>query len=94
MLGATHHFSITVADLERSLDWYTGVLGLELLSRQRNDNAYTKTIVGMDDAVLEVAFLALPGTAEVRLELIEYLQPRAARPELTTNMPGAAHIAF
>ena len=94
MLHATHHFSITVADIERSIAWYTEVLGLEVLTRQRNDNAYTRTIVGMDDAVLEVAFLSLPGDSEVRLELIEYVQPRAAQPELATNQPGVAHAAF
>lgn len=94
MLSSTHHFSITVADIERSLAWYTEVIGLELLSRQRNDSAYTRTIVGMDDAVLEVAFLTLPGTEQVRLELIEYLRPRGERAELATNTPGVAHAAF
>lgn len=94
MLSATHHFSVTVADLERSLRWYANALGLEMLSRQRSDNAYTRAIVGMDDAVLEVAFLGLPGDSQPRLELIEYVEPRGEPPSLATNLPGVAHLAF
>jgi catechol 2,3-dioxygenase-like lactoylglutathione lyase family enzyme len=94
LLSSTHHLSITVADIERSLAWYTQVLGLELLTRQRNDSAYAGTIVGMDDVVLEIAFLALPDTEQVRLELIEYVRPRGPRTELATNTPGVAHAAF
>lgn len=98
MLSATRHVSITVADIERSTAWYTDVLGLELLARQRNDNAYTRAIVGMPDALLEIAFLALPGRAPgapaIELELIEYVSPRGQAPALTTNLPGVAHLAF
>jgi catechol 2,3-dioxygenase-like lactoylglutathione lyase family enzyme len=74
------------------------VLGLELISRQRNDNAYTRAIVGMDDAILEIAFLGLPGRVPgapgIELELIEYVQPREQAPALATSMPGVAHLAF
>jgi catechol 2,3-dioxygenase-like lactoylglutathione lyase family enzyme len=98
MLSATRHVSITVADIERSVAWYTEVLGLALISRQRNDNAYTRAIVGMDDAVLEIAFLALPGrtagAAGIDLELIEYVSPRGPKPALATNLAGVAHVAF
>lgn len=94
MLSATRHFSITVSDIERSIEWYRDVLGLDLLSRQRNDNAYTRALVGMDDALLEIAFLALPAQEATALELIEYVQPRRAAVELPTCQPGVAHIAF
>lgn len=92
MLSATRHFSVTVGDIERSIAWYTEALGLEVISRQRNDNAYTRALVGMDDALLEIAFLSLPGAGV--LELIEYVQPRGEPAELATNRPGVAHIAF
>lgn len=99
MLSTTRHVSITVADVERSIAWYTELLGLELIHRQRNDNAYTRQLVGMPDALLEVAFLALPGGSAsggpaLALELIEYVRPRAPASALATNVPGVAHIAF
>ena len=69
-----------------------------LRARQRNDNAYTRALVGMDEAVLEIAFLVLPGGVAgapgIELELIEYVQPRGAPLPLRTNVPGVAHIAF
>lgn len=94
MLSSTRHFSVTVSDVERSIEWYGEVLGLVLLSRQRNDNAYTRALVGIDDALLEIAFLALPAQETTALELIEYVRPRRRAPELATSMPGVAHIAF
>ncbi|HET7119882.1 MAG TPA: VOC family protein [Solirubrobacterales bacterium] len=91
---ATLHFSVTVSDLDRSIAWYEEALGLAVVARQRNENAYTRAIVGFEDAVLEIAFLELPGPAPVRLELIEYVRPRGEAVALPTNLPGVAHIAF
>lgn len=98
MLADILHFSFTVSHLERSLTWYTEVLGLELVSQQRQDNAYTRSLVGMDDAVLEVARLRLPGrptgSSDHVLELVQYVQPNGDTVPLRTNSPGVAHLAF
>lgn len=93
------HFSFTVEDIETSTQWYVDVLGLELVHRQAQDNAYTRQLVGMDDAVLKIAQLRLPGISPLRsthmLELVEYVSPKGAgiRP-LPTNDVGAAHLAL
>jgi catechol 2,3-dioxygenase-like lactoylglutathione lyase family enzyme len=99
MIADVLHFSFTVSDIENSIDWYTRVLGLELVHRQRQDNAYTRTLVGMPDAVLEVAQFAVPGVAPARsthvLELVEYVQPPGASLGIVpTNSVGAAHFAL
>lgn len=99
MIADVLHFSFTVSDLEEAVDWCTGVLGLELVHRQRQDNAYTRTQVGMPDAVLEVAQLAVPGVPPARsthiLELVEYVSPRGLGPRpLLTNDAGVAHLAL
>jgi catechol 2,3-dioxygenase-like lactoylglutathione lyase family enzyme len=95
------HLSFTVRDIERSTDWYTRVLGLELVHRQRADSAYTRKLVGIPAAILEIAFLAVPDVRPARsdhvLELIEYVVPAPAadRPrELPTNEVGVAHLAL
>jgi lactoylglutathione lyase len=93
------HFSFTVSDLERSIDWYTCVLGLELIHRQRQDNEYTRELVGIADAVLEVAQFAVAGVPPARsthtLELVEYVQPKRGKVQaLPTNEVGAAHLAL
>ena len=51
MIADVLHFSFTVSDIERSIDWYTRVLGLEFVHRQRQDNEYTRKLVGIPDAV-------------------------------------------
>ncbi|WP_141585080.1 VOC family protein [Actinomadura sp. WMMA1423] len=99
MIADVLHFSFTVSDLDRSVAWYTDVLGLELVHRQRQENAYTEKLVGIDGAVLEVAQLKIPGLAPAcsthMLELIEYVGARGACPSsLPTNQVGVAHLAL
>jgi catechol 2,3-dioxygenase-like lactoylglutathione lyase family enzyme len=99
MIAGVLHFSFTVSDLDRSVAWYTGVLGLELVHRQRQDNSYTATLVGIEGVVLEVAQLAVPdvppGVSTHILELVEYRRPRGLGPrELPTNNVGTAHLAL
>jgi catechol 2,3-dioxygenase-like lactoylglutathione lyase family enzyme len=93
------HFSFTVSDIERSIDWYTRVFGLELVHRQRQDNEYTQILVGIPGAVLEVAQFAVPGVPPARsthmLELVEYVTPHGepAAP-LAVNSVGCPHLAL
>lgn len=97
MIGVWH-FSFTVADLDRSVAFYSDVLGLELVHRQEQDNAYTRELVGFPDASLRIAQLAVPGqprgVSTHDLELVEYVAPRAEPTDPMRNRPGAAHLAF
>jgi catechol 2,3-dioxygenase-like lactoylglutathione lyase family enzyme len=93
------HFSFTVRDIERSVEWYTDVLGLELVHRQRQENAYTQKLVGIPGAVLEVAQFRIPGLAPAysthMLELVEYVTEKGGQPaSLPTNQVGTAHLAL
>lgn len=64
MVEGLSHFAFTVSDIEASVHWYGTVLGLRLVVRQRQDNEYTRKMVGLGDAVLEVAEFELdPGHA-------------------------------
>ena len=99
MIADVLHFSFTVSDIERSVDWYTDVLGLELVHRQRQENEYTPVLVGIPGAVLEVAQFAVPGVPPARsthmLELVEYLVPAGgALGPLAANTIGSAHLAL
>jgi catechol 2,3-dioxygenase-like lactoylglutathione lyase family enzyme len=92
------HFSFTVSDLDRSLEFYVGALGLELVHRQIQDNAYTRSLVGHPEAVLEIAQLAVPGEprgiSTHDLELVDYKHPPGERGSRDPWNPGAAHMAF
>ena len=92
------HFSFTVSDLDKSINWYTDILGLEVVNRQRQNNEYTKKLVGFSDAVLEVARLRIPGVengaSDHILELVQYVEAAGETVPLRTNSPGIAHFAF
>jgi catechol 2,3-dioxygenase-like lactoylglutathione lyase family enzyme len=98
MITGAWHFSFTVSDLERSVAWYTEVLGLEYVRGQEQANAYTRSLVGFPDAHLKVAQLRIPGAHMPRsahhLELVEYVVPRGHRLDLATNNTGVAHLAL
>jgi catechol 2,3-dioxygenase-like lactoylglutathione lyase family enzyme len=98
MLLDTLHFAFTVSDIDKSIAWYVEVLGLELVARQRSENAYIKQLVGMSDAVLEVAQFkikgASPGLSTHMLELIQYVTPVGGNSFLPTNATGTAHLGF
>jgi catechol 2,3-dioxygenase-like lactoylglutathione lyase family enzyme len=98
MLQNVNHVAFVVADVDRSIDWYSQLFGLEVAIRQRQDNDYTRKLVGLHDAVLEVAHLRLPGSkpgSGPTLELIQYVSPPSApRRDGAVNDLGAAHLAF
>jgi lactoylglutathione lyase len=55
------HAGITVSDLDRSLAFYCGLLGLELLWRRLYDEPEITRIVGVPEATgLEIAMLVVP----------------------------------
>jgi catechol 2,3-dioxygenase-like lactoylglutathione lyase family enzyme len=66
------HAGVTVSDLDRSLAFYCGLLGLELLWRRLYEEPEIRRIVGVPEATgLEIAMLAVPG-GEFQVELLEY----------------------
>ncbi|HEX9114566.1 MAG TPA: VOC family protein [Anaerolineae bacterium] len=98
MLVAPWHFSFTVGDIERSILFYRDTLGLELVHRQEQANAYTRKFVGYPDAHLRVAQFRIAAWPVPRsghlLELVEYVAPRGVKVDTRTLNPGTAHLAF
>jgi catechol 2,3-dioxygenase-like lactoylglutathione lyase family enzyme len=89
-----HHTGIIVSDLERSIEFYAGVLGLEM---------WTEPSPVFDDPSLGEA-LGVPGAAlrvvtfrvgEGTLELLEYSAPPSpVEAPLPQNALGSHHVAF
>ena len=94
MVKRVDHFALTVGDLERSLRFYRDLLGLEVRVRRVWDEEYVRKMVGFSDASMDIALLALPGSEDQQLELIEYRQPRAKAPRNPINTAGSAHLCF
>lgn len=98
MVKGVWHFSFTVSDLERSVDFYCGLLGMKLVRRQDQDNPYTKKLVGYPEASLRVAQLAIdaepPRASGHVLELVQYVAPVLPPHPPGTVFPNSAHLAF
>jgi lactoylglutathione lyase len=88
------HTSFTVSNLERSVEFYHGLLGFEILHARPNiTNRYFREIIGFPDGVVRDTFLAIPGTTHC-IELFEYIHPRGTPLDVRTNNPGSTHIAL
>jgi catechol 2,3-dioxygenase-like lactoylglutathione lyase family enzyme len=89
-----HHVGITVADLERSLEFYVGILGLELAGGPTEifDDENLGPAVGVPGARLRCALLRL---GDGLLELLQYHAPASpVETPLPQNALGAQHVAF
>jgi lactoylglutathione lyase len=98
MLIAYWHFSFTVKDIDRSVDFYTKVIGMKLVHSQVQHNEYTAKLVGYEGAHLKVAQLSIESMTQQRsghlLELVEYVYPSCPPTDTATCRPGTAHLAF
>jgi lactoylglutathione lyase len=87
------HTSYTISNLERSLAFYVGVLGCEILWRREITNEYFGEIVGLPGCIVKAAHLRIPGS-EHRVELFEYVQPTGSYQNVHPNNVGSSHLSF
>lgn len=90
----TAHFSFTVKDLERSVSFYRDTLGMDLVATMERKGDDISGIVAFENAHLKIAFLELPRSSGLRLELIQYLAPVGHAIDNRTCNPGIGHICF
>jgi len=92
------HTSFTVSDMDTSVAFYNGLLGMEIFHQQVQHNEYTAKLVGYEGAHLKVVMLRIPGAfvgpSNHHLELVEYVHPRGEKTDVSTNRPGSPHLCF
>jgi catechol 2,3-dioxygenase-like lactoylglutathione lyase family enzyme len=86
------HAGLTVADLERSLAFYEGLLGLPLAGIARDESPDIAAIFGQPGARVRFADLMLPGGGV--LELIQYEHPAEPPATASHTQAGTAHVAL
>ena len=86
------HAGLTVADLDRSLAFYEGLLGLPVAAVSLLESAEIEAVVGHPGARLRIADLALPSGGV--LELIVYEVPDEPPVRTRHTQAGTAHIAL
>ena len=96
MLRAIDHINLVVADLARSVTFYTEVLGFVKTADVHMQGAWIEEIIGLKGVEGLVAFVELPGGGGPRIELLQYVAPAGAvLPENSrANTHGLRHIAF
>ena len=91
------HTGLTVSNLDKSVEFYQDVLGLDLIFRVDDrapgwNNDYIGRLVGIPNAELREAWLAL---GDHVVELVEYLSPKGQSTSQTRpNDVGNVHVCF
>ena len=91
-LSAVQHIGVTVTDLERSIDWYTQVLGRSPTPVASNGGPRLARALGLgDDVELRYAFFELEN---VLFELVCYSAPDSRPNDRLVSDVGAVHVCF
>ena len=94
MILATRHTGLVVRNLERSLAFYCGMLGLEVWRQATEEGEYIDKVVGIPNVRLEWVKLRAPDGSVV--ELLQYHSHPVSTPleNAPSNRLGCSHIAF
>ena len=90
-----NHVNIVVADMERSLAFYVGLLGMRVTFETDLTGEWIDTVTGLSGVSARCVFCHPPGGG-ARFELLEYrLPPGASFPEnALANTRGLRHVAI
>jgi catechol 2,3-dioxygenase-like lactoylglutathione lyase family enzyme len=90
MISGLMHVGLSVADLDRSIAFYTGLFGMTLDVRRDFDHALYAQIFALPEARGEVALLSF---ARGQLELFQFVHPKAEpRREPAVSSLGYSHF--
>ncbi len=86
------HISVTVSDLDRSLRFYSDLLGLKEVERHLLEGETISKMAGKADVRMQVVRLAAPETPGILLDLQQYLSPKGG--VSTAKLGDVAHAHF
>ena len=95
MIRSVDHINIVVSDLNKSILFYTELLGFREVKRAYLQGDWIECIVGLKGVHAHVVYIVAP-TGEPRLELLHYESPTGGSiPQNSiANTIGLRHIAF
>ena len=95
MIVSVDHINLVVSDLERSVDFYTNVLGFRETQRAELEGEWIETIIGLETVKASVAYVVSPA-GQPRLELLQYHSPigDGFQANSIPNTLGLRHLAL
>lgn len=95
MIRSIDHINLVVSDLNRSVKFYTELLGFKKTNSAHMEGEWIDSIVGLKGVVADVAFIVAPA-GEPRIELLCYKTPQgqAIPANSLANTLGLRHIAL
>ena len=95
MIVSIDHINLVVSDLERSVDFYTNVLGFRETQRAELEGEWIETIIGLETVKASVAYVVSPA-GQPRLELLQYHSPigDGFQANSIPNTLGLRHLAL
>jgi YD repeat-containing protein len=93
MIGTSHHYGVTVSDMDEALGFYRDTLGMETDAELTFASEEFSKFVGVENADVDIVFLDAGGFA---VELLEYNHPPGgdANEGVSNNDVGAAHLCL
>jgi catechol 2,3-dioxygenase-like lactoylglutathione lyase family enzyme len=96
-ISSIRHVGIVVRDIEASLQFYEGVLGLETYRRETEEGEFINQLTGLDSVKLEWVKLIIPNGGLI--ELLQYHSPpnpiAQSNPiPAPSNRLGCSHVAL
>ena len=92
MLKSFYHTGFVVRDLEKSVAFYTNILGMTMVMRMEREGEFINQVLGFPNAHIKGAFMDR-GEGH-QLELIQYITPPSGPGGIERNDLGATHLAF
>lgn len=92
MLKSFAHTGFVVSNLERSIAFYTDVIGLSLMRQTENNSEELARVVGYKNAHVKIASFNV-GKGH-QLGLVEYVEPTSAHLNIEPKDICASHLAF
>ena len=88
------HVAVTVGDMDRSLAFYCGLLGLKEVERHRLEGETISKMAGKPDVIMEVVRLEAPETPGVLLDLQQYVTPEGEVSDAQLGDVAHSHFCF
>ena len=94
-LGRLHHLGVTVSDIERSIEFYRDLLGMQLVGRRPCVEAdYVAQQTGYEGVQLSVASFRVQPESSQSLEVVQYLNHVGEPADGATNRAGNTHLCI